>query len=91
MPELDVKKIPNTLPFDVGEFERRQSKARELLVKAGADALLVVNAENIYYLTGYRTIGLGNYANLIFSQDQPPILILLSRNSLTALLWLAWL
>jgi Xaa-Pro dipeptidase len=76
MPELDVKKIPNTLPFDVGEFERRQSKARELLVKAGADALLVVNAENIYYLTGYRTIGLGNYANLIFSQDQPPILIL---------------
>lgn len=69
--------IPLTgIPFPISEYESRQQKVLEALVRAKLDALLVTAYAHLEYLTGYD--GLGGYFApfpLLLTPDRPPIYV----------------
>ena len=48
---------PHDLPFPVEEYRSRVSRVQAEMAKRGIDVLMINHLENIYYLSGYRTIG----------------------------------
>jgi Xaa-Pro dipeptidase len=49
------------LAFPVAEFERRLGLVQEEIRRRGLDATLVFGPANLFYLTGYETIGFANF------------------------------
>mmetsp|Transcript_13777 Transcript_13777/g.37315 ORF Transcript_13777/g.37315 Transcript_13777/m.37315 type:complete len:817 (+) Transcript_13777:81-2531(+) len=45
------------LPFSLHEFDRRLSKVRAAMAEAKLELLLLVETEDIYYLTAHQTVG----------------------------------
>ena len=52
-----------TLPFTFAEYERRLEAVRQGMGQRGIDVLLTSVPENIYYLTGYNSMGYFTYRN----------------------------
>jgi Xaa-Pro dipeptidase len=48
---------PNDLPFPIDEYRDRVGRVQNEMARRGIDVLMINNLENIYYLSGYRTIG----------------------------------
>ena len=67
---------PMPLAFSDAEFARRLRDLRARMRTASFDALLVVAAENITYLSGYETIGYSNFGVLVVRQDADPLLFI---------------
>jgi len=63
------------LPFSSEEYQERLAKVRLKMGEKGVEALLITAPENIYYLTGYHTLGYFSYQLLVVSQKQEPIML----------------
>ncbi|MGA6161952.1 M24 family metallopeptidase [Amycolatopsis magusensis] len=63
------------LPFELSEYQRRLAVVREGMAERGIDLALVSVPENIYYLTGYTTLGYYMYQTLLVPIDGEPLLL----------------
>ncbi|MBM3601188.1 MAG: aminopeptidase P family protein [Alphaproteobacteria bacterium] len=68
------------LPFDDAEFARRLAAVRQGMASKGIDVLMTSVPENIYYLTGYDSMGYFSYQVLIVPVDQDMILLTRALN-----------
>ncbi|MDR9414377.1 MAG: Xaa-Pro peptidase family protein [Spiribacter sp.] len=55
------------LPFDETEYARRRDAVTQLMAAAGLDALLVTDAADICYLTGYNTFEVSVHTALVLT------------------------
>lgn len=61
------------LPFSTEEYKERVAKVQSVMAERGMDAMLIHTPENIYYLTGYRTIGYYSYMMLLIPPSGDPM------------------
>jgi len=78
------------LPFGLEEYAARLGRLRAGMARRGIDAALVSIPENIYYLTGYTTLGYYMYQTLVVPIDDEPLL-LTYREELINIQRLSWL
>ncbi len=62
--------------FPRQEYEARQTRARQNLVEAGIDALVVTGPENIFYLTGQQTPGYYTFQALVLPAEGDPVFVI---------------
>jgi Xaa-Pro dipeptidase len=67
------------LHFPREEFASRQRRAREGMIKAGLDGLLIFRQESMYWLTGYDTSGYSMFQGMYLRADGA--LALLTRSA----------
>ncbi len=65
----------DALPFSLAEYATRLEKVRTGMAERGIDAALISIPENIYYLTGYTTLGYYMYQTLLVPLDEEPLLL----------------
>lgn len=65
------------LPFSLNEFQERMIKVKEVMAKEHLDALLVNAPEDLYYLTGYHSMGYAflGWQTLVISLKEDPIMV----------------
>ena len=63
------------LPFELDEYRERLAKVRSAMAATGIDVALVTVPENIYYLTGYTTLGYYMFQVLMVPLDEEPLLL----------------
>src|SRR5215211_5649685 len=78
------------LPFSVEEYAERVAKVRAGLHERNLDALLVYWPENIYYLTGYDTLGYFSYQVLVVPREGEPFFVVrrIERQNVLDMTWL---
>src|SRR5690348_7223038 len=64
---------PHDLPFSVEEYRARVARVQAEMARRGVDVLLINHLENIYYLTGYRTIGYYSFMALFVPPTGDPV------------------
>ncbi len=67
--------VGQELPFPRAELDARMARARAKLAEAGLDGALLFDPENIFYLTGYQSIGYFTYQALYIPKRGGPILV----------------
>jgi Xaa-Pro dipeptidase len=65
--------VESHLPFPMPEYELRVRAVRDLMTQAGLDVMIVSNASNIGYLTGYDTALPSGYAALVLPSSGDPV------------------
>ncbi|TWP53791.1 aminopeptidase P family protein [Lentzea tibetensis] len=65
----------DNLAFTVDEYRERLDTVRKGMAERGVDIALVSVPENIYYLTGYTTLGYYMYQVLMVPIDDEPLLL----------------
>ena len=78
------------LPFPLGEYQERLANVRRGMEERRVQCLLITAPENIYYLTGYHTLGYFSYQLLVVPRDQEPVLLTRHLNVENALVT-SWL
>ncbi len=71
--------MKKTLDFSIEEYQTRIKNAQKVLDEKGLDFLLLSQAENLIYLTGYRTILYGSKFRpflAVIPKEGDPVLIL---------------
>ena len=63
------------LPFSHAEFDRRLERAHDAMLATGIETALLFDPENIFYLTGYQSIGYFTFQTLLLSVSNDPVLI----------------
>jgi Xaa-Pro dipeptidase len=78
------------LPFELAEYRARLSSVRAGMAGRGIDLALISIPENIYYLTGYTTLGYYMYQTLLVPIEDEPLLLtyLEERINIERLSWL---
>jgi Xaa-Pro dipeptidase len=81
---------PFGVAFPREEYDRRIAAVRHGMAARGVDVLLLFAPTNIFYLTGYNTVGYTNYQCLAVPMDASPVLIvrLLERPVADATSWI---
>jgi Xaa-Pro dipeptidase len=64
---------PLDLPFAVAEYEARVAHVQTELTRRNLDVLMINHLENIYYLSGYRTIGYYSFMALFVPRSGNPV------------------
>jgi Xaa-Pro dipeptidase len=79
------------LPFSRSEYDERIAKVRAGMASDGLDVLLVYWPENIYYLTGYDSLGYFNYQLLVVPASGEPFMVVrrLERQNALQITWLS--
>jgi Xaa-Pro dipeptidase len=78
------------LPFVVDEYRARVGRVQDEMARRGIDVLMINNLENIYYLSGYRTIGYYSFMALFVPASGDPIHLtrLIEKSSLEGSSWI---
>ena len=63
------------LPFTVEEYQTRLKNVQANMAAADIEVLLVTAPENIYYLTGYHTVGYFSFQMLVVPIDRTPVML----------------
>jgi len=63
------------IAFPRQEYARRLAEIRQGMASRGVEGLLLFSPRNIFYLTGYNTVGYTNYQCLLVTAEGTPILI----------------
>ena len=63
------------LPFSAAEFERRLRAVRASARARGWEAVVLNAPENLYYLSGYQSLGYFAYQVLVVPVDTPPCFV----------------
>ena len=63
------------LPFSAAEFERRLRAVRASARARGWEAVVLNAPENLYYLSGYQSLGYFAYQVLVVPVDAPPCFV----------------
>lgn len=77
------------LPFPVAEFRARCDAVRERMQAAGIDVLLLTSPENIYYLSGYHSLGYFTFQMMFLPVDRDPFILTRYLNTDTVRI-MAW-
>ena len=79
------------LAFPVAEFQRRLRAVQEGVASRGLDATLVFGPANLFYLTGYETIGYANFQLAVVTPSGEPRLLVreLEGSAARRLSWMA--
>lgn len=64
---------PSSLPFPQAEYDARLAAVQAAMETRGQDVLILNDPENIYYLSGFRTIGFYSYMALVVPLSGKPI------------------
>src|SRR5688572_1564977 len=72
--------MQNALPFEPAEYDQRFQAVRRRMQDKGIDVLLTSVPENIYYLTGYDSMGYFTYQVLIISVENDPVFLTRALN-----------
>ncbi|TIO38702.1 MAG: aminopeptidase P family protein, partial [Mesorhizobium sp.] len=73
VPGIDNAVIQKDLAFPIVEFQRRLKAVRQEMAERRLDLLVVSTPENIYYLSGYHTVGYYSSQFLLVPSDGDPI------------------
>ncbi len=76
--------IGQELPFSRAELDARMGRAKAKMAEAGLDAVLLFDPENIFYLTGYQSIGYFTFQALLVPANGAPVLISRAVNQFMA-------
>ena len=68
--------------FEASELRGRQDRARNALLTAGLDLLIVTTPENIFWLTGQQTPGYYTFQALFFPSEGEPFFLIRQLESL---------
>ena len=68
-----ISPAPFDLPFPVKEYSDRVARVQREMAALGIDLLMINHLENIYYLTGYRTIGYYSFMALFVPASGSPV------------------
>jgi Xaa-Pro dipeptidase len=81
---------PNDLPFPIDEYRARVGRVQNEMARRGIDVLMINNLENIYYLSGYRTIGYYSFMALFVPASGDPIHLgrFIEKSALQGSCWL---
>lgn len=81
---------PHDLPFTVDEYRARIARVQAEMARRGVELLMVNHLENIYYLTGYRTIGYYSFMALLVPPSGDPVHVarLIEKSALQGSSWL---
>ncbi|PYM59891.1 MAG: hypothetical protein DMD79_16805 [Candidatus Rokuibacteriota bacterium] len=74
-PEPIADEARRPLPFGPGEFERRLQAVRASAAARRLDGLVLNSPENLYYLSGYQSLGYFAYQVLIVPVDAEPCFV----------------
>ena len=77
------------LPFSVEEFRARNDAVRRRMQEAGVDVLLLTSPENIYYLSGYHSLGYFTFQMMFLPVDGEPFILTRYLNTDTVRI-MAW-
>ncbi len=86
----DTMRENENLPFSTDEYRNRLAGLRTGMADRGIDTSFIAVPENIYYLTGYTTLGYYMYQSLIVPLEGEPVL-LTYREELINIERLSWL
>ena len=67
--------IEKQLAFSKGEFERRLKTVRRATESRGLEALLLCSLSSVYYLSGFSSVNLWDFACLIVTLSGHPVLV----------------
>src|SRR5262249_19540043 len=78
------------LPFTVDEFRGRVKRVQQEIAKRGIDVLMINHLENIYYLSGFRTIGYYSFMALFVPASGEPVHLtrLIEKTTLQGTSWI---
>jgi Xaa-Pro dipeptidase len=78
------------LPFTVEEFRGRVTRVQEEMARRGIDVLMINHLENIYYLSGFRTIGYYSFMALFVPASGQPVHLtrLIEKTTLQGTSWI---
>jgi len=79
------------LPFSLDEYGRRVTKVQQEMSRRDLDLLMVFWPENMYYLTGYHTLGYHTFQVLMVPSKGDPFFLVrrINRQSVLDLTWLS--
>ena len=72
------------LAFSVAEFHRRVGAVQEAAARRGLDGLVLFGPANLFYLTGYETIGYANFQFAVVPAEGEPRLLVRELESAPA-------
>jgi Xaa-Pro dipeptidase len=77
-------------PFAVEEFRGRVSRVQQEMERRGIDLLMINHLENIYYLSGFRTIGYYSFMALFVPASGQPVHLtrLIEKTTLQGTSWI---
>jgi Xaa-Pro dipeptidase len=67
--------FPKHLVFSEDEYRSRLARVRESMAAEGVACLIVLDAEDIYYLTGFRSWGFFEWQALIITPSADPVMV----------------
>lgn len=74
--EYSHQDFSGSAPFPIEEFASRMARVRSEMRARGIGVLFITSPVNMYYLTGYRTVGYYMYQALLVPQDGDPLFII---------------
>ncbi len=83
--------VEKDLAFPLAEYRRRLSGIQEEMDRRGMDAAIVFGPENLFYLTGYQTIGYSAFQLAVVPAEGEPRLLVreLERGAARRLSWMS--
>lgn len=81
---------PMALPFETSEYRTRVDAVQTEMATRGIDVLMLNHLENIYYLSGFRTIGYYSFMALFVPAEGEPLHLnrLIEKSTLQGTSWL---
>lgn len=81
---------PMALPFSVEEYKGRVAAVQKEMARRGIDVLMINHLENIYYLSGFRTVGYYSFMALFVPVEGAPIHLtrLIEKTTVQGTSWL---
>ena len=75
MDENKTTQKHHLLPFETSVYQKRLAILQTEISTRGLAGLMIFNPENIFWLTGYQTIGYFTFHSLFVSPDELPVVI----------------
>jgi Xaa-Pro dipeptidase len=90
MPDASISDLMD-LPFTVEEFRSRVTRVQDEMARRGIDVLMINHLENIYYLSGFRTIGYYSFMALFVPASGSPVHLtrLIEKTTLQGTSWIS--
>src|SRR5262249_62318851 len=82
--------MKRVLPFSLAEYAARLRHVRNEMARRDLELLLVSSPDNIFYLTGYHTVGYFGFQILLVPRKGKPVLLVrrVDRENVLTLTWL---
>lgn len=67
--------VVKAIPFNREEFQARLGNVRKAMEQEGLDGLVVMSPEDMYWITGYRSMGYYMFQALVINYQGEPVMI----------------